>query len=354
MKRDKYSPSSPAEIRLRAEEKLKAQKNTLQSEILNSQSGADTKCLLHELQVHQIELEMQNEELQQMRAQLEAWLERYSNLYDFAPVSYFTLDCEGTIQQINIAGALIFMVERSLLLNRRFGLFVSEADVPVFNDFLKKVFENRIKEKCDIALRTEGNKFLWVHIEATASEDGQECRDVLVDITQRRIAEESLKQTLEKLRKSLAGTIQAMSLIVETRDPYTAGHQRRVSSLARIIAREMGLPDDTVENIHMAGAIHDIGKMSIPAEILTKPTRLTDTEFSLIKMHSRTGYDILKDAELPYPIAKIVLQHHEKMNGSGYPQGLKHDQIIMEARIIAVADVVEAFPPTVLTDLLKA
>ena len=163
-----------------------------------------------------------------------------------------------------------------------------------------------------------------------------------IDITPRKQAEKSLQQTLEKLRKSLAGTIQAMSLTVETRDPYTAGHQRRVSNLARAIAQEMGLSSDTVDNIRMAGIIHDIGKISIPVELLSKPTRLTDVEMSLIKVHSQSGYDILKDVDLPYPIAEIVLQHHEVLDGSGYPKGLKGDKILLEAKIICVADVVEA------------
>jgi len=155
------------------------------------------------------------------------------------------------------------------------------------------------------------------------------------DITERRQAE-------EKLRKSLIGTIQVISLMLETRDPYTAGHQKRVSSLARSIAQEINLSNDTIGNIRMAGTIHDIGKLSVPAEILSKPTKLTDVEYSLIKVHPQTGYDILKDVELPSPIAKIVLQHHERLDGSGYPQGLKGEEIMLEARIIAVADVVEA------------
>jgi putative nucleotidyltransferase with HDIG domain len=162
------------------------------------------------------------------------------------------------------------------------------------------------------------------------------------DITERKQAEEELKQTLERLRKSLAGTIQAMSMMVETRDPYTAGHQRKVSTLARAIAQEMGLSNDMVDTIRMAGIIHDIGKISIPAEILVKPGILSDIEMNLIEAHSQTGYDIVKDAELPCPIAQIVLQHHERLDGSGYPQGLKDGQILLEAQIISVADVVEA------------
>ena len=158
----------------------------------------------------------------------------------------------------------------------------------------------------------------------------------------RKQAEGELKATTERLKKSLVGTIQVVSKTVETRDPYTAGHQIRVSSLARTIAQEMGFSNDTVDTIRMAGIIHDIGKISIPAEILSKPSKLTDIEFSLIKAHSQTAYDILKDVGLPYPIAEIVLQHHERLDGSGYPQGLKGEQILLEARVISVADVVEA------------
>ena len=131
-------------------------------------------------------------------------------------------------------------------------------------------------------------------------------------------------------------------MTVEARDPYTSGHQKKVSRLARAIAQDMALPNDTIDNIRMAGIIHDIGKISVPAEILSKTSKLTDMEFSLIKIHSQSGYDILKDAELPHPIAEIVLQHHERLDGSGYSHGLKDGQIILEARIVAVADVVEA------------
>jgi HD-GYP domain-containing protein (c-di-GMP phosphodiesterase class II) len=126
------------------------------------------------------------------------------------------------------------------------------------------------------------------------------------------------------------------------RDPYTSGHQTRSADLARAIATEMGLPQDTIEGLRMAGSIHDIGKLSIPAEILSKPTKLTDIEFSLIKEHSQKGYEMLTDVESSWPLAQIIYQHHERMDGSGYPRNLKGDEILMEARIMAVADVVEA------------
>ena len=162
------------------------------------------------------------------------------------------------------------------------------------------------------------------------------------DITERKKAEEEIKQTLESLRKSVGTTIQVMVSAVEMRDPYTAGHQFRAATLACAIATEMGFSPDKIDGIRMAGCIHDIGKLSIPAEILSKPTRLTGIEFSLIKEHSRSGYEMLKDVESPWPLAQIVYQHHERMDGFGYPRNLKGDEILIEARIMAVADVVEA------------
>jgi PAS domain S-box-containing protein len=162
------------------------------------------------------------------------------------------------------------------------------------------------------------------------------------DITLRVQAEEKLKGTLENLRESIKTTIQVLSLASEAKDPYTAGHHRRVSHLARAIAKEQGLSRDIIEGIRMAGSIHDIGKLSVPAEILTKPARLTELEFSLIKEHSQAGYDMLKNVESPWPLADIVYQHHERMNGTGYPRNLKDDEILTAARVMAVADVVEA------------
>lgn len=161
-------------------------------------------------------------------------------------------------------------------------------------------------------------------------------------IVERRQAEEEREQSLAKLRNALGGMIQAMSLTVEARDPYTAGHQRRVADLARAIAREMGAPQDVVDGIRMAGAIHDIGKISVPAEILSKPAQLSDIESGLIKIHPQAGFDILKEIDFPWPVAQIVLQHHERLNGCGYPAGLTDGEIIPEAKIMAVADVVEA------------
>jgi PAS domain S-box-containing protein/putative nucleotidyltransferase with HDIG domain len=155
------------------------------------------------------------------------------------------------------------------------------------------------------------------------------------DITER-------KQATEKLKKALGATVQAIAMVVETRDPYTAGHQRRVADLAEAIATDMGLAPDQIDGLRMAGIIHDIGKISIPAEILTKPTRLSDLEFRLIQTHAQSGYDILRDIEFPWPIARIVLEHHERIDGSGYPHGATGENVLLESKILAVADAVEA------------
>ena len=162
------------------------------------------------------------------------------------------------------------------------------------------------------------------------------------DIARRENAEAEVQSTLDKLRSAMSGVVQAMALTVERRDPYTAGHQRRVSDLARGVAAEMALPTHQIDGIRMAGLIHDLGKICVPVEILSKPGQLTEIEHTLIKDHPQVGYEILKEIEFPWPVAQIVLQHHERIDGSGYPVGLSGDDIIIEAKTLAVADVVEA------------
>jgi putative two-component system response regulator len=150
-----------------------------------------------------------------------------------------------------------------------------------------------------------------------------------------------VKLNLDKLRRAMEGTVQAISTTVEMRDPYTAGHQQRVADLACTIAEAMDLPEDEVYGLRMASVIHDLGKITVPSEILSKPGRLSDLEYELIKSHVQAGYDILKQIEFPWPLADIILQHHERLDGSGYPKGLKGDQIMQAARILAVSDVFE-------------
>ena len=196
-----------------------------------------------------------------------------------------------------------------------------------------------VAEQHEFTFRKKSGELLHVLVNTSSLSDEQGnyigALESITDIT-------SLKQAEEKLKKTMDATLATMSKIVEVKDPYTAGHQQRVSQLTTAIAKELNLSQDKVEGIRIASLIYDIGKISVPTEILSKSTTLSDIEFSLIKEHSRIGYEILKAIDFSYPVANIILQHHEKINGSGYPGGLKGDEILLEAKIICVADVVEA------------
>lgn len=210
------------------------------------------------------------------------------------------------------------------------------ADVIVLTGFIE---DFRYEEIVDIGARDFIQK--PVSVEELLVRIKRVLRERTV-LSERDRAESDLQRSLEMLQRALKGIIHAMAVTVETRDPYTAGHQKRVASLASAIAKQMGLSEDIIDGIRMAGVIHDHGKISVPAEILSKPGSLTELEFGIIKTHPQVGYDILKTIEFPWPVDKMILQHHERLDGSGYPQGLKKRGILLEARIIAVADVIEA------------
>jgi len=165
---------------------------------------------------------------------------------------------------------------------------------------------------------------------------------VIHDITERKRTEEELRQSSERLQRAIEGTINAVALTTEFRDPYTAGHQHRVAKLACVIARELGLTEEQIEGVRVAGTLHDIGKIYVPAEILSRPGRLRKNEINLVRDHAQVGYDLLNKIEFPWPVAQIVFQHHERMDGSGYPLGISGGEILLEAQIMGVADVVEA------------
>jgi len=213
----------------------------------------------------------------------------------------------------------------------------------VFSEFEAQVKGEKILAEELPCLRKDG-AIMYADVKSAKTLfDGIACNvGFFTDVTERRVAEKKRKQQAEKLLKAMDDTIKVMAVTVEVKDPYTSGHQQRVSCLATSIAKEMGLSADQIEGIRIAGVVHDIGKMYVPSEILSKPGRLNEIEFEMIKMHPKAGYDILKIIDFPWPIAQTVLQHHERMDGSGYPGHLLGEDIIVEARILAVADVVEA------------
>ena len=167
-------------------------------------------------------------------------------------------------------------------------------------------------------------------------------RGIARDITERKSALEALRKSRDDLHNSLEETVKSLALAAEKRDPYTAGHQARVDNLACAIARELGLPAKQIEGLHFAALLHDIGKISLPSEYLAKPAQLSQQERAIIKCHTEVGYEILKNIHFPWPVADIVYQHHEHLDGTGYPRGLTDEKILLEAKILTVADVVEA------------
>jgi HD-GYP domain-containing protein (c-di-GMP phosphodiesterase class II) len=249
---------------------------------------------------------------------------------------------------VGLLTLLIYTVSVALWTKADFGDFIGgdflAALVIVFGLAAKTLFTDRARRR--LFETSELLRQSYTMVEQQVQERTAELQVINTHLTAeigvRKRAEKQLQDTLESLRKAAGATIQVMASAVEARDPYTAGHQIRSANLARAIATEMGLSPEKIEGIRMAGSIHDIGKLSIPAEILSKPTKLSEIEFSLIKEHARQGYEMLKDVESPWPLAEIVFQHHERMDGSGYPRNLKGDEILMEARILNVADVVEA------------
>ena len=369
-----------SELRRQAEERLK--KSSL---IHNTPSSAEElQRMVQELSLHQIELEMQNEELQDSRSEIEREHNRYLNLYDFAPVGYLTLARDGTIREANLTIARMLSVERSKLKGRLGGFdrFVAYQDLPVFNSMVERVFQSRTLEHCEIMIENPGPTTTPTKLQRTFRLDaiiGDNPHEFLLSLTdisdtrqvlelvlankelvfqneekEKRAAELVLAITAQKegeqkrlsyvkqLENAMQSTLQAVAKVVEAHDPYTAGHELRVGQIAADIAREMGWSEEQCNTLRLIGLVHDIGKMSIPSEILSKPGKLSAIEFELVKTHAEQGYQILHDVEFPLPIAEIIREHHERMDGSGYPQGLKGEKTLIEARILAVADVLES------------
>ncbi len=275
--------------------------------------------------------------------------EKFKSISNSANDAIIMLDNDDSISFWNNAAESLFGFSREEMIGEKIYEKIIPADmcaghIKGFKNFRNTGQGGVVGKTVELSAINKGGKEFPIELSLSAVKIGAKWNAIGIvrDISERKLAELQRKQNIEKLRTTLNGTISALSATVEQRDPYTAGHQRRVSQLACVIADEMGLPVDQIEGLKMAGIVHDIGKMHIPAEILSRPGKLTKDEFNIVRSHAQVGYDILKGIEFPWPVADIVYQHHEHMDGSGYPQGLSNGDILMEARILCVADVVEA------------
>jgi PAS domain S-box-containing protein/putative nucleotidyltransferase with HDIG domain len=273
------------------------------------------------------------------------------HVIDSVPDYIFVKDSLGKYVLVNKALAGMFGEDPKDIVGKTDAdlLMKAKIDCNVF----KTIFSNRestnngkmlsnITQK--LSLIEDDEK--WLQVSQIPLRDkhykGGEILGVAVDITNIKKTEILLKESVEKMKRLLEQTVQGLVLAVEIRDPYTAGHQKRVAKLAVEVGKKLGFSSDRLHGLRIAASIHDIGKIYVPAEILNKPGKISQVEFNLIKMHPQNGYDILKNIEFPWPVAEIVYQHHEKNDGTGYPRGLKENEILMEAKILGVADIVES------------
>jgi len=316
---------------------------------INDQRWMETELIkyaehLEELVANRTEeLKKANERLQYVVNELKASEDLSTTILENSPIGIYIVQ-NKVLKYVNIQFANAFNCRREQIIGKNpLELILSEDRERVHMQavqMLKKgsrdAYEYRV---CDA-----NGHIKWI-METVVSIQYQGKQAILgnfIDITNRKHSEEKLQEGHEQLQKTLKGITHAIAATIELRDPYTAGHQTRVAQLAQAIALELNLPEELADQIYTAGLIHDIGKISIPAEILSKPGNLNDVEYSLIKMHPQASYNILENIDFPCPVARWVLEHHELLDGSGYPNGLKGDQISLQARILTVADVFEA------------
>ncbi|MCK5132923.1 MAG: PAS domain S-box protein [Candidatus Sabulitectum sp.] len=272
----------------------------------------------------------------------------YRTLSDNVPVGLFRSDPagKGTLLAVNPMMATMFGYDS------QHELLQKSSEVLYINvesrlSFLSELNSSGVVENYETQMHRRDGSWFWASISArffTQDDESQSCLidGIITDISESKLHEENLRRSLDSFKEAIEGTVSAMSLLVEMKDPYTSGHQKGVALLACAIGREMGLDDDTIDCLRIASTLHDLGKLNVPLEILNKPGPLNEFEMDFLKTHPGAGYDILKAVEFPWPIAEVIHQHHERQDGSGYPRGLKGDEIMIEASIIAVADVVEA------------
>ena len=271
---------------------------------------------------------------------------RFRLLYDNAPIAYQSLDNEGCIIEVNRAWLDLLGYNRREVKGRNFMELLVPEDQERFGKSYTRFKTSGKISGVEFTMVCKDGSQVMVNLDGRVAVDDQnnflQTHCVLNDITLQKQAEMEVSQSLAKLKLTIESTIEAMARIVEIRDPYTAGHQQRVALLAAAIAGEMGFSETDINGLRWAAVIHDIGKINVPAEILSKPGHLSEIEHQIIQTHPQLSYEILKTIDFPWPVALIALQHHERIDGTGYPDRLVGESIMLEARILAVADVVEA------------
>lgn len=272
---------------------------------------------------------------------------KFRLLFEKAPIGIGLTNAEGKAIATNPIWQRMIGYTEEELKSVTWEKFTHPEDVDKDLENFKKLLDGEINEYTleKRFIRKDGSIF-WGRMRCSRIEDEQGNflyeLGTVEDITEKRLMEEELRLSYERIKKSFNDIISVLSRTVELKDPYTAGHQRRVMLLSVKIAEKLDFPLEKIEGIRVASYIHDIGKITVPSEILNKPSRLSSLEFAIVKTHPTSGFEILKEIDFPWPVAKIIHQHHERLDGSGYPLGLKEEDILLEAKIIAVADVIEA------------
>lgn len=310
-------------------------------------ANEELEATLEELTAIEEELRQQYQELHKQKSVLAESERRFRSLLENVRLLALIVDADGTITFANNFLLSLTGWRKEELEGKHFRCFFP----PSIRDKMIKLFETTIKRERIISygpsfVQTKNGQILRIQWNNTLLMDTDQnvvgIATIGEDVTERWRAEKKLQKSLAEMQQLLNGTVEALAATAEKRDPYTAGHQRRVADLACAIAKKMGIDGSRLEGLRTAGILHDIGKMYIPTEILSKPGRLTEVEMHLVRTHCQAGYEIVRNIPFSAPVPLFLLQHHERMDGSGYPQGIKGSEILLEARILGVADVVEA------------
>lgn len=271
--------------------------------------------------------------------------QRYRSMIE-QTVSGFYLIQDGVLVYVNTRLAEIFgYASPGEVIGRSPMDLVAKQDHALVTENIRRRLDGEIRSVSYefTGLRKDGTRFtVGTHGSLATHDRRPAIIGLLQDVTEKARAEKTIRDYVSRLERAMLGTVDAVSKMVELRDPYTSGHEQRVGELAAAIAEEMGLDRNMQQGLRIAGGVHDIGKIVVPAEILAKPGRLNAIEYEMVKGHAQQGYEVLKSIDFPWPVAEVARQHHERIDGSGYPRGLKGDEILLEARILAVADVVES------------